>query len=134
MFTSFPQQQRQDKIPLREVLEVLQKRYGIGLSYADNTIKNKYLTLPKENISLSEALSFIRENTKIQFEELSDSTFVIRNRKQQKSRGNFIEFEPLDEVLVQGYLTSGISKNSDGSIDLETDKLGILPGLIEPDV
>ncbi len=133
-FTSFPQQQKQDKIPLREVLEVLQKRYGISFSYADNTIKNKYLTLPKENISLSEALSFIRENTKIQFEELNDSTFVIRNTKQQKSRGNFIEFEPLDEVLVQGYLTSGISKNSDGSIDLETDKLGILPGLIEPDV
>lgn len=90
--------------------------------------------LPKENISLSEALSFIRENTKIQFEELNDSTFVIRNRKQQKYRGNFIEFEPLDEVLVQGYLTSGISKNSDGSIDLKTDKLGTLPGLIEPDV
>ncbi len=133
-FTSFPQQQTQDKIPLREVLEVLQKRYGISFSYADNTIKNKYLTLPKENISLSEALSFIRENTKLQLEELNDSTFVIRNTKQQKSRGNFIEFEPLDEVLVQGYLTSGISKNSDGSIDLETDKLGILPGLIEPDV
>ncbi|AUC17036.1 hypothetical protein BTO06_06770 [Tenacibaculum sp. SZ-18] len=133
-FTSFPQRQTQDKIPLREVLVVLQKRYEISFSYADNTIKNKYLKLPKENISLSKALSFIRENTKLQFEKLNDSTFVIRNTKQQKSKRNFIEFEPLDEVLVQGYLTSGISKNSDGSIDLETDKLGILPGLIEPDV
>ncbi|MFY7669913.1 TonB-dependent receptor plug domain-containing protein [Tenacibaculum sp. MEBiC06402] len=135
LFSSFPQQNSQDKIPLREVLEVLQKRYGVSFSYADNTIKNKYIKLPEENISLSEVLTFLKNTTNLEFELVNDTLIAIRRPiKKNKTKRNFVEFEPLDEVLVQGYLTSGISKNSDGSIDLETDKLGILPGLIEPDV
>ena len=40
----------------------------------------------------------------------------------------------LDEILVTNYLTGGISKKKDGSIVLSSKKLGILPGLTEPDV
>ena len=42
--------------------------------------------------------------------------------------------ELLQEVIVQDYLTSGVQKNEDGSIELSTKKLRILPGLVEPDV
>ncbi len=40
----------------------------------------------------------------------------------------------LDQVVVKEYLTKGIQKNSDGSIDISTKELRILPGLAEPDV
>ena len=40
----------------------------------------------------------------------------------------------LDEVVITNYLTGGISKKKDGSIDISSKKLGILPGLTEPDV
>lgn len=40
----------------------------------------------------------------------------------------------IDEVLINEYLTSGITKNKDGSITLTPSNLGILPGLTEPDV
>jgi hypothetical protein len=40
----------------------------------------------------------------------------------------------LDEVLISDYLTQGISKNKNGAIEVAPKKLGILPGLIEPDV
>ena len=40
----------------------------------------------------------------------------------------------LNEVLVSNYLTLGINKQLNGSFKLEIDNLGILPGLIEPDV
>ena len=40
----------------------------------------------------------------------------------------------LDEITITNYLTGGISKNKNGSISLSTKKLGILPGLTEPDV
>jgi hypothetical protein len=134
-FYSLSQNSNSDTIPLREVLEILQKRYEISFSYADNTIKNKLIQLPEENISLSEVISFLKNKTKLQFDVINESLIVIRHPiKKDKRTRNYVEFEPLDEVLVQGYLTSGINKNSDGSIDLETDKLGILPGLIEPDV
>ncbi len=40
----------------------------------------------------------------------------------------------LDEVVTQRYLTTGISKKNDGTIEVKPKKFGILPGLIEPDV
>lgn len=40
----------------------------------------------------------------------------------------------LDVVTTQQYLTSGIYKKNDGSIEIKPKKFGILPGLIEPDV
>lgn len=40
----------------------------------------------------------------------------------------------LDEVIVLGYVTSGIDRNKDGSIRVQSKKLGILPGLLSPDI
>lgn len=44
------------------------------------------------------------------------------------------EIEALNEVVITKYLTRGLQKLLDGSTVLNTDKFGILPGLIEPDV
>ncbi|WP_298791372.1 carboxypeptidase-like regulatory domain-containing protein [uncultured Allomuricauda sp.] len=43
-------------------------------------------------------------------------------------------YEQLKEVIVYKFLTTGIIKESDASITLNTGEFGILPGLIEPDV
>ncbi len=43
-------------------------------------------------------------------------------------------FEQLQEVIVYQFLTTGLSKQLDASIQLNTEDFGILPGLIEPDV
>jgi len=40
----------------------------------------------------------------------------------------------LDVVTTQQYLTTGIYKKNDGSVEIKPKKFGILPGLIEPDV
>ncbi|MDY8134894.1 TonB-dependent receptor [Aquimarina sp. 2201CG5-10] len=40
----------------------------------------------------------------------------------------------LDEVVVLGYVTSGIDRNKDGSVTIDKEKLGILPGLVSPDI
>ncbi|MCH3881339.1 TonB-dependent receptor [Tenacibaculum aquimarinum] len=44
------------------------------------------------------------------------------------------EVEELSEVRIAQFLTSGLQKNVDGSTVLNTEKFGILPGLIEPDI
>ena len=135
LFPTLSQNTTPEKLPLREVLEILQQRYEVSFSFADKTIENQFITLPEEDMLLSEVITFLKKSTKLEFDVLNTSVIVIRTQKKKtRTRSNYVEFEPLEEVLVQGYLTSGISKNSDGSIDLETDKLGILPGLIEPDV
>jgi uncharacterized protein YcfL len=42
--------------------------------------------------------------------------------------------QELEEVAAQRYLTTGIYKKNDGSLEIKPPKFGILPGLIEPDV
>lgn len=42
--------------------------------------------------------------------------------------------QQLEEVVVYKFLTAGLTKQSDASIEFNTAKFGILPGLIEPDV
>tara|TARA_R110002167_G_scaffold94258_6_gene251778 strand:- start:5964 stop:8426 length:2463 start_codon:yes stop_codon:yes gene_type:complete len=43
-------------------------------------------------------------------------------------------YQQLDEVVVYKFLTTGLSKQSDASIQLKTAEFGILPGTIEPDI
>lgn len=43
-------------------------------------------------------------------------------------------YQQLEEVVVSQFLTTGINRQEDGSITINSDEFGILPGLIEPDV
>ncbi|NBU80320.1 MAG: TonB-dependent receptor [Flavobacteriaceae bacterium] len=43
------------------------------------------------------------------------------------------KIQKLDEVATHRYLTSGIYKKNDGTLEIKPRKFGILPGLIEPD-
>jgi len=45
-----------------------------------------------------------------------------------------IRYQQLDEVVVFKFLTTGLTKELDASILLNTKEFGILPGLTEPDV
>ena len=45
-----------------------------------------------------------------------------------------LRYQQLEEVVIYQFLTTGISKQSDGSIEINSAEFGILPGLIEPDV
>ncbi|MBO0321769.1 carboxypeptidase-like regulatory domain-containing protein [Muricauda sp. CAU 1633] len=43
-------------------------------------------------------------------------------------------YEQLNEVIVYKFLTTGLIKETDASITMNTAEFGILPGLIEPDI
>lgn len=40
----------------------------------------------------------------------------------------------LNEIVIERFFTAGLQKNSDGSVTLNTESFGILPGLIQPDI
>jgi len=44
------------------------------------------------------------------------------------------KYEELNEVILQNYLTSGITIKTDNSFVISPQEFGILPGLVEPDV
>ena len=43
-------------------------------------------------------------------------------------------YQQLEEVVVYEFLTKGLVKQLDGSLQMNSEEFGILPGLIEPDV
>jgi len=45
-----------------------------------------------------------------------------------------VTYQELEEVVIYKFLTTGISKRTDGSIEINSPEFGILPGLIDPDV
>ena len=122
---------QEEKQPLNDVLKILESRYAISFSYADNTIKDKTVFLPKEYLTFSEALEFLKLETNLNFEILNQRFVVIKQAQVDKTIGNT---QRLEEIVVTNYLTTGITKLNDGSLNIKPETFGILPGLIEPDI
>lgn len=122
---------QKEKQPLIVVLKALEEKYSISFSYVDEAIKTKEATPLKDDLSLQEALEFLKLETHLDF-ELLDNRFVVI--KKPKNNSNLFYTQRLEEIVVSNYLTSGITKLNDGSVNIKPETFGILPGLIEPDV
>lgn len=80
----------------------------------------------------------VSSNQEIEVQSIGFKTVVIPafNFLNQPNLNIALEEEniALEEVLISDYITQGISKKQNGAIEVAPKKLGILPGLIEPDV
>ncbi len=122
---------QKEKQSLISILTILEDRYNISFSYADKIVKDKEVMLPNKDISLQEALKFLKKEANLDF-ELLDNRFVAI--KPIKKKHNDFRIQNLEEVIITKFLTSGLAKLNDGSITMKPEAFGILPGLIEPDV
>ena len=120
------------QIPLISVLKILETRYQISFSYADTTVDTLKVIEPSADLTLQDVLDYLKLHTQLDFELLDDRFVTIRNSTQLRSR--YFKTQRLNEVFITNYLTAGISRNKNGSISIQSDKLGILPGLIEADI
>lgn len=68
------------------------------------------------------------------FENLSISALELWKNESCKTLIVQEKAEVLNQILITKFLTTGIQKRIDGSTILNTEKFGILPGLIEPDI
>ncbi|MEW7292105.1 TonB-dependent receptor [Aquimarina sp. 2304DJ70-9] len=100
---------------------IIRNKYVIGLT--DEQGYFKVHLSPRDSISIS----YLGYDTKT----IKAATFL-------DSSCDTIRLTPevlnLSQVVVKEYLTTGIQKNKDASINVSTKKLRILPGLVEPDV
>lgn len=122
---------QKEKQPLITILKALEEKYNISFSYADETIIKKEATILKDDLTLEETLEFLKLETNLDF-ELLNNRFVAIKKLQKKQR--LFNTQRLEEIVISNYLTSGITKLNDGSINIKPETFGILPGLIEPDV
>lgn len=100
---------------------------GIGRS----TVTDENGTFKFENIPINTTLTV----SYLSFESRQFSAKVLFSTQNKcKEIVLSTKNEELNQVLIHTYLTSGLQKYLDGSTVLNTNKFGILPGLIEPDI
>ncbi len=114
---------------LEKVINDIENKFSVRFSFSQESIKDVFITLEKEVLELEVLLILLSEQTSLTFEKVSNNQIIIV----PKDRSD-IDLEALKEIILKAYVTSGIDKNKDGSIILDTDELGILPGLIQPDI
>ena len=124
-------QSQKEKQPLAHILLQLEKRYNIKFSFETKTVKGITLDPLHPELSLSQALKQLKLITKLNFNILSDRFIAITPNKDLESNRTI---QRLQEVVVTDYLTKGISKTNNSTIEVDTKVFNILPGLIEPDV
>ncbi|MGB3607301.1 TonB-dependent receptor plug domain-containing protein [Psychroserpens sp.] len=125
------QSNAKNKQLLREVLTTLETKFSINFTYLDQTIEGIMTVAPSNDLTLPETLTFLKAQTNLDFIVLDTMRVVISKRNNPFS--DFIT-QKLEEVVITNFLTKGISKNSDGKINIKTEDFTILPGLIEPDI
>ncbi|CAM1344604.1 TonB-dependent receptor [Tenacibaculum amylolyticum] len=98
--------------------------------------QNTYTTTNDNGFFEFPKLPFTRSKATLQLSILGYKKLEIPVNSQEKCAVIALvsELDQLSEVVVSGYITSGIDRNRDGSISVDTQRLGILPGLVSPDI
>ncbi|WP_347922554.1 TonB-dependent receptor [Pontimicrobium sp. SW4] len=121
-----------ETIPLVAFLKQIETAHNVTFSYADANLKDKTIVLPSSGLSLTEVLDYISANTNLSFETLDNKILIIKKEAQKPSKSFKTQY--LEEVVINNYLTKGISLTNGGSTTIKPESFGILPGLIEPDI
>lgn len=117
--------------PLNQVFIDIEKKFNIKLSFNSEIVNEQFITFQLEEATLDEILIAIETQVNIEFRKESDRYYVIKKIPET----DLTSTQQLQEVVIKEYLTTGINReNEDTSILVSPKKLGILPGLTEPDV
>ncbi len=111
-------------IPIETILSNIEITYGVKFSFESDLISEELLSLEKDERTLEELLFEISLLTNLQFNKINNTYYYITKEETQK----------LNEVLISGYLTNGISKKQDATYTLSPKKMGVLAGLTEVDI
>lgn len=133
-FPLFAQEQKlvYEEESLVLVIKDLEQKFSVRFSFNSEILAGKTVTF-KGEASLETFLKLLEKQTLISAQKVDDSNIILKKNESEILLNQVFN---LDEVLLNAeYLTVGFDKNEDdGSIKVSPDKLGILPGLTEPDV
>ncbi|RED42140.1 outer membrane receptor for ferrienterochelin and colicin [Winogradskyella eximia] len=124
-------QEQEEKQPLAKILIDIEKQYHVKFSFETKTIEGISISPLYPELSLDQVITQLKLATQLNFEILSDRFIAITPKTLSELQN---QIQHLEEVVVINYLTKGISKTNNGTIEADTKAFEILPGLIEPDV
>ena len=114
---------------ISEAFTKIEYTYDVLFSYNDYDTSKKHVSLKRQKRTLKEVLEALKLQTKLNYKIINNRYIVVNKFQEEK-----IEVNELDRVVVRSYLTKGIRKINNGSYKLSPSELGVLPGLVEPDV
>lgn len=124
-------QEKNQVLPLKEILETISKQHDVQFNFIEEEVSPIRLLAPNSTLELSQKLKYLSNKTSLNFEVI-DKKHIVVSHKKQESDGNIPIH--LEEIAIEKYLTTGISKTIEGNLVIKPKKFGILPGLIEADV
>ena len=127
--TAFSQQKRS----LNSVFMAIGQQHHVNFNFTEESVAGFEVDPPESSLSLIEKLQFIQEQTPLGFDLVNNEYVVVRPGKPTGNTVNQMTFD-LNEVVIENFLTTGISKKKYGNFEIKPEKFGILPGLTEPDV
>jgi len=115
-----------------DAIITLERTFNVKISYQNQFIDNKIITLPKKKRTLKEVLNELSILLQVKFKMINQRYIVVNEMADE----NEIEYylQQLDEIVINEYLTKGIAKNRNATFKIQPKQLDILPGLIEADV
>ncbi|MFD0964640.1 TonB-dependent receptor plug domain-containing protein [Pseudofulvibacter geojedonensis] len=137
LFLNFPLFAQNQNLVYQEeslvtVIKDLEEKFSVRFSFNSEILEGKTFNFSGE-ASLDDILNLLEKQVLISSQKIDESNIIL---KKDESAILLTQAFNLDEVLLNAeYLTVGFDKNEDdGSIKVSPSKLGILPGLTEPDV
>ena len=120
---SFYVQAQQQKVPLFEVLEHLEKKFPYRFNYLFKTINGVLVTYPPENSSLEQSIEYLEKQTEFNFSILNG--FVSITRKDSLVLCGYLKEsgtkKPIDNATIKSKNASAIS-NENGYFQLKIKK------------
>jgi len=112
--------------PLDFVLQDIENRFKISISYDASIVQQKIVNLNNETNNLQILLLEIEQQHQLKFTKVSSNTYILKEIEDYTFN--------LKEVTVNNYLAKGFVKNKEGSINATPNKIEVLSGVLEPDV
>ncbi len=117
-----------NNVSLDYLLEEIENKYNVRFSYKDNLVQNKKISINEKNITFKLLLIKISDKVTIRFGKINATYYVLH--KSLKTTKRVL----LDTIILNQYLTKGITKNTIGNFTILPESLEIIAGLTEADV
>ena len=118
-----------DNVLAVDAISTIEQAFDVKISYANKLIDGKTVFLEPKERSLNECLDELSSLLNVHF-KIINNRYIVVNKAEEET----FNYQQLNTVVINEYLTKGISKNIDATYSLQPKKLDILPGLIEADV
>ncbi|PHR71843.1 MAG: TonB-dependent receptor [Lutibacter sp.] len=100
----FYAQNTKEKKPLVKIIKQLEKQFTCNFSYADINVENVFVYLPPNYTTLKETITFLDENTNLDFKILENNTITISLANGAKNFCGYLLDKETGEPIVNATL------------------------------